>query len=187
LRERDFTWFWLLCGVLPQPSALKETLLRPSQQLVPVVQQMNASSAATQWNAFLRVENFEGCLVDPKCGRAPFEGHIIFIGGRYPLVGKLELSTMRGHIRFVCFKARLRRRSAQRKTDARTVSGFPRVFFFERNFNRVDWPPPATVEKREAKASQNRAHHRETRCRFFQIFVSFIEVGCKSHSSRQRH
>lgn len=120
-----------------------------TQQLIPVIRQVNPSSPVTQWNAFLRVENFGNCsYVSLAQVAALFDGILHW----HPVARKVDLN-LRGHI--ISFSngsrhALLDRRSIPlERITVKDSDGFwvPASFFASEPFFRqtqvkIDWPPP---------------------------------------------
>ena len=121
-----------------------------SQQLIPVIRQVPDSSAVTQWNAFLRVENFGECsYVSLAQVAALFDGVLHW----HPVAKQVDLN-IRGHVISFSYGSR------QARVDQHPVhlegvtvkdsDGFwvPASFFagapfFRQMKERIDWPPPA--------------------------------------------
>jgi len=121
-----------------------------TQQLIPVVRQVDASSALTQWNAFLRVENFGECsYVSLTQVAALFDGILHW----HPVAKQVDL-TISGHIVSFSYgskRARVDNRSVTlERITVKDSDGFwvPASFFasapfFQQTKERINWPPPA--------------------------------------------
>src|SRR5579872_311434 len=84
----------VLCGVSGLSLLLGSSASGYTQQLISVIRQGGASSGVTQWNAFLRVENFGDCSYVSLAQVA-----VVFDGVLHwrPVAKQVDL-TIRGHV-----------------------------------------------------------------------------------------